>query len=620
MRAAFPGEEVVWLSAESPFEEVVKGMGATAIVLVEANTERRLRRARWARAAAQRQSRVVLMAGAQEAPGFWPVHDRQMRLIDAQKKLGKVGIVGPGGVAAMLDLEPEAMELLTQAVKQRRADTTKQLTEALDHMDSGAALDRLIEPSKWLDALDWELPPLIEQICPLRMRAHFNRPAARAQWARYLRLDGALKTNREAWLRGWGEPHDWLNHVGVVAPHIQDRAQGLELAEDALRLSPPVPVWIELVLRFQPEDRFDLLLIAAARLAQMGEGDVIAWTLRSVRDSYVASVLAPVLPQLAGETDEDVLLETLHGAIARMRRSWKAEVVWTAVAHAETSRLLSWVLAFGSALACALSLGLRHDIAFKVSSAAFVVAFIVLLWVEIAARRSTPGLRVRNLTTRLADIEKKLVPTRAMRVSQIQSTLQRIHEDIGAERGGESEAAARQAVQDVSVDLKSTPLHAEAVFLLASILRGDGRQKEAEEIIAPLFAASGVPLSKGLLTLAARLLAETGRAAAAVQGLLHLTELDLPSALNLRPSPAPAGAGDPLVTRMLLEPPGVLAGEPEAHLTLVDALLKQGRYPEALLVAREATARFTDRDEKAVAELKARCLDLERRTGAARAG
>ncbi|MEZ4315434.1 MAG: hypothetical protein R3F14_46040 [Polyangiaceae bacterium] len=581
VRAAFPGEELVWLSAEDSFDDVVKGMEASAIVLVEADTERRLRRARWARAAAQRQSRVVLLVGAQEAPRFWPVHNRQRDLAEAYEKLADVGVATPGAAAAMLDLEPEAVELLAKIGAKGHTTSEELLAEAWGQLDSGAALCRLAESSKWFTGSD----------DPLRMRAHASRTARRS-------FSGHLLRN--------------FRHLSHTLPDT-DNSQ---------------PIWIESVLARRPDDEpglfvndFGLLFVAAARLARLGEGDVIMWTLQAVKDKDVASELVPVLAEVGRGTNEDDLTKKLRAVAATLEQNWKPEEAPALDARAVA--LLAMLL-LGAAVYFVAAHGPAIGLATARALLVLVFSPLALLWLAKSISRLLRRVRDSRLVlerkSQLDLIKKALGPAHEDWASRIQEMLDEAQANIADEHMEKAEQLAREAVQSASLQLKHTPLHREATILLASILRAKRERQEAEELIAPLFAAQNGPLPKDLLLLEAQLLAETGRAALAVQQLLHLTGADLPSTANLRQERDTPGADAVSRTRILLEPSGVLADEPEAHLTLVDALLKQGRYPEALLVARQATGRFADREEKAVSELKVRCLDLERRTGAASAG
>lgn len=530
VRAAFPREEVVWLAEDAPFDELVRGMGTAEVVAVFTRTERTLRRARWARAAAGRKTRVVLVTGELEAPEFWPVHDRTMPLSEACERLAVAGARAPGRVAALLDLEPEAVALAEGVLLgdpfHRGLGTTGPETEdglkrALDEPDAGAALAR------------WAVGP-----------------AGKAPWANELLLDGSSPPAQRG-LSGWRDPAP----PASVDP-AEQRAKDVESALSG---------------------RHRVLEVAWAA-ASLGEGDVGAAALADAPEEEVRAAFRPVLSVLNEAHDANILLAALRDA---------AEA-WNEAAETRERGKRMWVKCLHIiGVSCALSTFLTpmatilfHKFIFRswLPTLGATGAWLVIGWILFFVT-DTKEKELRRAFTKLIalpDMELSAGPE--------------------LQRRGEKSSAARQWEQ-----LPSRENGADAVRLVKEPLtRPDGS------------------LSGDAILLATRFIAETGRAADATRALVHLTATSLPAAGNLRPESGRSSGDDPFLQRLLEQPAGMLSALPEAHLTLVDALLKQGRYPEALIVARGAVERFSPgRKEKAASELAARVADLERRLGAA---
>jgi hypothetical protein len=624
VRAACPGEASVWQSSEAPFEEVVKAMESPGVVLlVDADTPRKLRRARWARAAACRTTRLVLVVGEQDAPGFWPVDDRQMSLAEGCKLLGAAGARTPGRLSALVDLEPDAVRFLAswlKAADEGGSLTTEErmdrlfsmllpggglgdpaaLVAAIEALDPGVAIALLAltaaEKKSYFDARS---PKLVGERSALRFRAMATRPRVRdafLAWARTAEPNGAPE-------------------LGVAVAHSPTRSRDLYLAglkQDFEKVGRD-DWWVETVFRLRPSAPFELLLGAVVELAILGEGDVIAWFLHLVQDPDVQRVLRPVHQRASSEKEPEALLDLLRPAVASLKAEWnRRAALWATV-----NVLLSGAAAFslGGGLAAYLT---DYGAWVLIPTA---VATLSLLWASVVAKKravpawarsAVPG---NDLQRRFRAIEARFPPTRTAMEGQLRERLLAIEKKIDSEELAEAEKLARQALLEVRL-LEGTAPHQAAAQALASILLARGNRSEATKLIEPFFTGRTAPLTKGLLAFAARLLAETGRATLAVRSLLHLTSATLPTVSNLRAIPESLGEEDVLASRLLSEPRGVLAELPEAHATLVDALLKQGRYPEALVVARAATTKFAGRKGKVVSELAIRTVDLERRIGA----
>jgi tetratricopeptide (TPR) repeat protein len=112
--AALPGRPLTRASAALPFEAMVaaaRPAGRAWLAWTEVTGPFRLRRVRWAMAEAGRRGRSVLLEPGAEAPGFAPMHGRVLALAEAGPALAEAGARHPGRLAALLDLEPEGVDL-----------------------------------------------------------------------------------------------------------------------------------------------------------------------------------------------------------------------------------------------------------------------------------------------------------------------------------------------------------------------------------------------------------------------------------------------------------------------------------------------------------------------------
>ncbi len=144
--AARPRRVLRRVSAARPYEELVAEAKAGGhgdwLAWTEVDGEFRLRRVRWALAEARRRTRTLLVEPAVRSPGWWEVHGRMAGLGEARERLRQAGAQYPGRLAALVDLEPEAVELLCGLLERGHGEQT--LTdEILEGADPGAAVGRL---------------------------------------------------------------------------------------------------------------------------------------------------------------------------------------------------------------------------------------------------------------------------------------------------------------------------------------------------------------------------------------------------------------------------------------------------------------------------------------------
>lgn len=116
---AFPGETLRWIMPDRGYEAMTDEIreAGKGWVACRARAETPVRRFRWALAETGKRTRAVVVDVAHAAAGFWPVHDRLMSIEEARIVLSEAGATHPICLAAMVGLEPEAVELAGRLVE-----------------------------------------------------------------------------------------------------------------------------------------------------------------------------------------------------------------------------------------------------------------------------------------------------------------------------------------------------------------------------------------------------------------------------------------------------------------------------------------------------------------------
>jgi tetratricopeptide (TPR) repeat protein len=582
VRTALPAETMVWIAGADPYEALVKKMGVAAIVGVEITSVRQLRRARWAYADSKRKGRVIFATGELDCPGFWPVHDRFTGIREAREMLAKAGVKqGAGRLAALLDLEPK---LLTHAVTLlANAKVPVQAVEdaALRETDPAAGLVQLLETKRKVDV---EATFLLED--PPVLRSFGKRPKAKATY------------------------DEWIAHVPrptQVKHTFEERAVGMWAAratsdlESTSFVLPSRRAWaIEPLLRrgvTLPVAWITLAMIAAS----LGESRVAQrWLYRVAEDqlpkgAFLAlSRIEPYDDPIPSLCEAAEALEA--DASSRIARTDKI---------VRALHILALFAVFGGLL-----VGERtHFLSALIGGFALAAASI---WASSRIAKTLSDGSDLHSAAPFIDLMDNL----ARWTREARKPLAEARSAFEADALEKAEPLARDALDRASTTLgEDHPTFAEATGLLAAILLARHESAEALDLLAPLLSEDR-DLPGSLLVLGTRALTESGRAADAVRALTHLTRTHLPDPVTLPPSSSPPTLSeDPIVTGLLRLPEGCLDGYPQAYLTLTDALLKQGRYPEALQVARRATTTFTRSRGPTFESLRARQADLERRVG-----
>ncbi|MFT3776196.1 MAG: tetratricopeptide repeat protein [Minicystis sp.] len=146
--AALPGRALVKVSSAIAYDEMVeaaKPAGKGWVAWSEVDGPFRSRRVRWASAEAGRRGRTVLVEPTVETPGFVPVHGKPLGIAEARGKLEEAGAKHPGRLAALLELEPEAVEVAA-ALLRAGMEEAKVEAAALRAEDPGVAVARMALP------------------------------------------------------------------------------------------------------------------------------------------------------------------------------------------------------------------------------------------------------------------------------------------------------------------------------------------------------------------------------------------------------------------------------------------------------------------------------------------
>ncbi|KYF59026.1 hypothetical protein BE08_20900 [Sorangium cellulosum] len=113
--------------------------GRVWVGITDADNPFRLRRVEWALAEAGRRGRVALLGPSRSRPGFWAAHARPRSPDAALAKLEAAGAARAGRLAALLDLEPEALDLAAAMLRGGVDEGVLEETAAQAE-DGGAAL------------------------------------------------------------------------------------------------------------------------------------------------------------------------------------------------------------------------------------------------------------------------------------------------------------------------------------------------------------------------------------------------------------------------------------------------------------------------------------------------
>jgi hypothetical protein len=587
VRAALPGEAAIeWVSGKEPYETLLERMAEDAIVGIEVVSERQLRRARWAYAEAKRKGRIILIVRELDCPGFWPVRDSFLDLGEARRAVGNAGFdQGPGRLCALLDLEPELVTFVT-SLPTGQIGGAKLEEAAAESMDPADGLWRFLPAAErpWL------------QVEPWRLRASANRPHAR--------------TNFHQWVASWSSSSMWQNKfeetqsLGVWAAHAS-----LEMWLGA-ELTAPLRAWsVEPVLRSGEGHHVNMIALATVAASFGEEAITRLWLERALVRSVVRRTRRAIRETLDLDGPRVVTSQMNTTVASTLKKEYESRRRLVAIGSS-TSILLSGSALIASGIA-SLVMWDRWPLFAGVGAAGFFLTSVVG-WTLLLSTTPRQWNRHGGL----------FIEHQAENAAKVECLLAQAANWLAADASDKAKSVIDDAKTIASATLgKDHPLYLHATEISADLMLADRRSRSALESLTPLL-TNELPVSDSLALLACRALADTGRAAEAVLVLAYLVGVSLPTPLALVENPAMNASAreDGIVPALLGKPADCLAANPDAHLTLIDALLKQGRYPEALQTARRAVAKFATDDAgreaaSATQRLRARLVDLERRLG-----
>jgi tetratricopeptide (TPR) repeat protein len=210
--AAFPGEALVSIDQTSDYEALVDAVRQAKGAWIWARTGEptHMRRLRWAIAEAGRRGRGIVVGGT-PGPRWWPVDAYPMTPYVARHVLEKAGASHPGALAALVALEPDAVELARILVA-GGARYDKIVAGLREASDPGAAVARMALEEGLVDlesVVAW-WPALARRAFPLVAARHAVAELEPADRAIEDRLRGA--PSRRSWselaelARAQGEP------------------------------------------------------------------------------------------------------------------------------------------------------------------------------------------------------------------------------------------------------------------------------------------------------------------------------------------------------------------------------------------------------------------------------
>lgn len=154
---ALPKRSLTVLSSSISYDSMVEAMHTHRrgwLGWTDVDGPFRLRRVRWAMAEVGRRGRVALLSPTEATPGFWPLRGRPLPIAKSIRYLKNVGVPKPGRLAALLDLEDDALKIAARLVR-AKVDIGPLETMLATSADGGrdvakVALEQGIEPQKRL--------------------------------------------------------------------------------------------------------------------------------------------------------------------------------------------------------------------------------------------------------------------------------------------------------------------------------------------------------------------------------------------------------------------------------------------------------------------------------------
>lgn len=310
--AARPLGKLYKLSASRPYGELLAELREHPrawIAFTDVDSHFRLRHVRWALAEVGTRTRAILVEPTVHSPGWWPVHARLAAPREARAQLETAGASFPGRLAALNELEPEAI---------------KMMQFYLEHGISEAALNDLLTGAQQFPEpkpqRTWE--EIGRQFAPLLLRGEAPPPLMRAFTPALLRQFretefAALHQRLEAGESvTFEELASWTAWATKPIPDLSSRQPELA-AEMWLRSREPAQI------------RWDVLILWGTVMMDLDAAE--SWARRAVSEKHPGALLMLAsVRQVQGHHDEAESL--IQGALAHEEQAQGIERIRTTTA------------------------------------------------------------------------------------------------------------------------------------------------------------------------------------------------------------------------------------------------------------------------------------------------
>lgn len=466
--AARPHGRLHRVSAARPYAEMlaeVRQHRGAWLAWTDIDSQFRLRRVRWALAEAGHRTRTILVEPAVSSPGWWPVHARVQDVREARSLLEKAGASHPGRIAALNELEPEAITLMQSLLEDGIDDPTPDAALMLVNSPEGAS-------SPALEAANRQFARSI-------LRGEMIPPLARAFES--ARLRQLCRTELSAITRqleadqqvGAEDLASWTAWLGTSPSSLRPAHFSLDLSEHSpeyaielllLDRDPAAPPWNEqTLLALSVLDPDAAATWAQRMLSSKNLRDrILLATVRNMqgRHDEAESLFRALLPQGEHTAEPDRSLQevlplhlahTLHGQHK----------------HKDAEALLRQALASSERTAepgaRILHEALTHELAKSLVEQRRYEEAESLLRQALSSSKDAQGLALVYRGLQFAEL----------------ATLLKAKGNYA-----EAEAQQRQVLSAIALTLGSGhPLYGKTLYRLASLLRLQGKNAEAEPLL-----------------------------------------------------------------------------------------------------------------------------------------
>ena len=466
--AARPRGKLHKVSASRPYSEMlaeVQQHRGAWLAWTDIDSQFRLRRVRWALAEAGHRTRAILVEPTVSSPGWWPVHARLQDVREARGLLEKAGASHPGRVAALNELEPEAITLMQSLLEDGLDDPTLDATLMIVNSLEGAT-------SPFLEATS-------RQFARGFMRGEAPPPITRAFKPEYIRhlcrkeLSGITNRLERSEQVGSKDLASWTAWVGTLPSSLRPTPLNLDLATHSPEYA------IELLLRSRAPEAHSWNAQAILALSTLDQDVATIWAQRMMsstspydrlllatvqsmqgRHDEAESLVRDLLPNGEHTTEQDRFLQEvlplhLASALQGQRRHQDAEALLRqALSSSEHS---------AEPEAPILHEALTHELATSLREQGRYQEAESLLQQALSSSKNAQGLALIY---------------RGLQLTELASVLR------AQGNYAEAEAQQRQALSTIELTMGSGhPFYGSSLYRLAVLLRLQGKNAEAEPLL-----------------------------------------------------------------------------------------------------------------------------------------